>query len=533
MPKATAGPIIVKSAIKKPALKTLRKIEFKSDLLASNSPVKDEGVKPQKIAETAEKEKTAVSKIPAVKKASKKSIKKNMPAKAKIKKTSIKKTAVKKTAAKKAASKKPKKPAALNAGKGVVSAVESKTVTGSGSAIKSTIILPGAVKDALSAPKRNFVAKPFKPIYEAEIESDMPAATEKKKFGLYRPSFKPKESMIKEESLEKLFQSSPKIQKAQKAAMAQIGSESKPLKPQKKLSLIRVALWLIFAFALLIAYDIFGLYQLSFKDSFSTQVASVLNLPAGSINGQMISMPDFIASRNKLSSAIINQREGVMDYSGKDNIQEKVFYYLAVEKLVQNKLNEYRQIVDDKMVDNQIALLLQQTGGQAGAEKVVQNLYDMPLADFKAIVLKPMLERQALLSAIMSDPSVQINTAAEKKAIEVLSQALASSTNFEALAKQYSDDESSVNTGGDLGWVSKGQLDSSWEPLIFSAATGTVIKQVVKSAYGYHIIKVEQKVTDAKTGAVNVKLRHILIAVNIDQYIKDLLAASSIDQYAK
>jgi parvulin-like peptidyl-prolyl isomerase len=69
--------------------------------------------------------------------------------------------------------------------------------------------------------------------------------------------------------------------------------------------------------------------------------------------------------------------------------------------------------------------------------------------------------------------------------------------------------------------------------LIFNTATGTVVKQVVKSRFGFHIIKVDQKLVDKATGAVSVKLRHILIKVDVDKYIKSLLDNSRLMRYVR
>lgn len=528
--EAASPPAAVKAApapINRPASKTLRKIEFKSDLLAGK-PAKDEEVKPQRQPSAAI----------AVKKASK-VIKNNMPVQ-----TNPLEEVQDKTVKKKAGGKTPKRPAKTA---GIAAAAAKKPAAKAKKTVKSASRISKASGRAFKETKSPAVSpklatrKVFKPqaaspVYESEaIEQAVPAGftPEKKalkpKFGFYRSDAKNQIS-VKDESLEKLFQTSPKVQKARQAAMARVGGE---LKVKKKGAWGKVLLGLVIALVLLLGLDVFGLYQLHFSDPLSRQIALIAPLPAGQIDGETISLNDYLNNQAELSLALTQGREGVKDYSGKTEINDKVFYYLATEKLVEQKLAQYSSIVTDQTVEEQAQKLVAQAGSAAAAEQMVENLYGMSLADFKRNVLKPMLEREALLSAIMDDDSVAVNAAAKTKANQILAQALATSSNFAALAKQYSDDESSVNLGGDLGWVSKGQLNSAWEPLVFSAATGTVVNSLIKSDYGYHIIKVEQKVTDKATGAVSVKLRHILVQVDVDQYIKDLVAAADINQYVK
>ncbi|MCF2946570.1 SurA N-terminal domain-containing protein [Paraglaciecola aquimarina] len=74
------------------------------------------------------------------------------------------------------------------------------------------------------------------------------------------------------------------------------------------------------------------------------------------------------------------------------------------------------------------------------------------------------------------------------QAEEVLAKAQAGE-DFAELAKQYSSDTFSAENGGDLGFFGKGIMDPAFEDAAFALAANGDLSSVVKSAFGYHIIK--------------------------------------------
>lgn len=78
--------------------------------------------------------------------------------------------------------------------------------------------------------------------------------------------------------------------------------------------------------------------------------------------------------------------------------------------------------------------------------------------------------------------------AAEQKAEAVLAKAEAGD-DFAALAKAESSDTFSAKKGGELDWFEKGVMDPAFEQAAFALAKAGDLSAVVKSPFGFHIIK--------------------------------------------
>jgi len=133
--------------------------------------------------------------------------------------------------------------------------------------------------------------------------------------------------------------------------------------------------------------------------------------------------------------------------------------------------------------------IIDQNGGAEEVKKVLADLYGMSEKDFKNLI-----GDQVYKEKIQSDLLVQIHAEHilikdENQAKDVLAQVKKGEKSFEDLAKQYSEDTGSKDSGGDLGWFGRGTMVKEFEDAAFVLQKDQV-SELVKSEFGYHIIKI-------------------------------------------
>ncbi|HEX3645590.1 MAG TPA: peptidylprolyl isomerase [Vicinamibacterales bacterium] len=98
---------------------------------------------------------------------------------------------------------------------------------------------------------------------------------------------------------------------------------------------------------------------------------------------------------------------------------------------------------------------------------------------------------QVRASHILLKTEGKDDAAVKAKAEELLKQARAGA-DFSELAKKNSEDEASAKNGGDLDYFGRGRMVPEFDQAVFAMQPGT-ISDVVKTQYGYHIIKLVDK----------------------------------------
>ena len=144
---------------------------------------------------------------------------------------------------------------------------------------------------------------------------------------------------------------------------------------------------------------------------------------------------------------------------------------------------EERQITYFAFTPNQLPGGVQQPNQQE-----IQQYFNQHKADYS---IPEQARPRHILIQVAAGADAKTDAAAKAKAEGVLKQ-LQGGANFAELAKTYSDDPGSKDSGGEVGFVNKNApMVPEFLHAIFSQKVGDM--KIVKSQYGYHIIQVEER----------------------------------------
>jgi peptidyl-prolyl cis-trans isomerase C len=132
--------------------------------------------------------------------------------------------------------------------------------------------------------------------------------------------------------------------------------------------------------------------------------------------------------------------------------------------------------------------LLSKQGDLKVGDKEVQDYYQKNKARYE--IKEQVRARHILLKVGAKDPADKAS-AQQAKAEEIFKKTQAKGADFAALAKEFSEGPTKTR-GGDLGFFAKGRMVPDFEKAAFAMKIGTISKPV-KTRFGWHIIKVEEK----------------------------------------
>lgn len=291
-----------------------------------------------------------------------------------------------------------------------------------------------------------------------------------------------------------------------------------PLKHSRhKIVIVSVSI-VVALFISFMTYTLLNLYKFQNTSKFMYQVTKIIPFPVARVGGNFVPYESYLFELRHYIHYFENQQE--LDFnsdSGKAQLSEQRKRSLdtVVNQAYINKIAKEKNItVSNGEIDKQITLLKSQNrlGGEDKVfEDVLKDFWGWSTSDFRRSISNEILKNKVIQSL---DPTVRI------KADTALAQ-IKSGKDFATVAKEFSDDETTKDKGGELGFlVSKSDrnIPPQTAEALFNLKPGEVSK-VVDLGYGLEIVK------NLGVQGDKVKAARIFFAYkDLDSYLNDYKA---------
>ncbi|MBI9068364.1 MAG: peptidylprolyl isomerase [Salinivirgaceae bacterium] len=287
----------------------------------------------------------------------------------------------------------------------------------------------------------------------------------------------------------------------------------------------------------ILVFSIFCLFIISLK----AQEKVIIDQVVAVVGKQVILQSDIESQAMQLRS---------QGYYTSGDLKCEIFEEMLYSKLLVNQAILDSVQVSDSEIASEMERRLNYFINQIGSEEKLEEFYDKSIPEIKEEfkeVIKDQLLSQRMQQEAASDISVtpqevkayyksmpedslpMINTEFEieqiivnpkTEEVEILrlkdelrefKKRIENGESFAVLAGLYSEDPGSRVKGGELGFVSRGDLVSEFSAVAFNLKVGEISK-IVKTDYGYHIIQLVEK----KGERINCK--HILLKPKVSSH---------------
>ncbi len=236
--------------------------------------------------------------------------------------------------------------------------------------------------------------------------------------------------------------------------------------------------------------------KLTKRDIWVKKISIVYPLPAATVNGKFISLSQFY----KQVSYLKNFNNQVSDSLSKEisdeiTLRKRVLSNIIDSNMVRQEAEKNNIKVTKKDIEDAYKTAADANGGTDQIEQVLSKLYGMNKDQFMDLI-EEQLYREKVQEKLLTQYHIKHILLTDQPKADAAKARLDKGESFDAVASSASEDSNSKAQGGDLGWLSRGDLkdkiDPEFEKTIVAMKKGQV-SGIIKTKYGYHIVKLEDK----------------------------------------
>lgn len=237
--------------------------------------------------------------------------------------------------------------------------------------------------------------------------------------------------------------------------------------------------------------------KISRMDRFMEAAVTIYPLPAAVVNDEVISLKDFYTQLSYIKHFNARVPNSLPpEVTNIASLRRQVLENLIETRIIRQEARKYKITVSTSDVDAAYKTATEQNGGPEQVEKVLHELYDMTPEEFKQLIRDQILKEKIMKTLLVQVHVRHIISTDQKKSTDLIAR-LNKGEAFEAVATAESEDASTKGQGGDLGWLGrqdmKDKIDPEFEKAAMALSKGQITAAPVKTKFGYHIIKLEDK----------------------------------------
>jgi foldase protein PrsA len=242
----------------------------------------------------------------------------------------------------------------------------------------------------------------------------------------------------------------------------------------------------------------------------SSSIISSLSLPAATVNGEAITYreysDDLATARRVFAKA--NAEDPSQAIPTEANLRKGVLERLVENVVLEQEAKRLNATVSDEELEAEFAKMTAAAGGEDPV-KTIQETYGWTKEQFKRKAMRPYFLAQKITAALAENPEA---AAAVEKRAQFFLDKIKAGEDFAKIARENSDDKVSAMQDGDLGFFAKEVMVPEFADAAFKLKVGET-SGLVKTKFGYHIIRVTDVKKDKKGEVTEVKASHVLFAM--------------------
>jgi parvulin-like peptidyl-prolyl isomerase len=259
---------------------------------------------------------------------------------------------------------------------------------------------------------------------------------------------------------------------------------------------------------------------------------------AARVNGQPVYLADYERELGQYESSLLSRGIDPNSQEGQENLAQARDWVLNVmieQALTEQAAAEAGVIVSDDEVDAYIQAMIEENGGEEAFQaklaewgETTEDAWREVRAQLIGMAMtQRIIENVPTATEHVHARHILVDTAAEAERILTQIQAGA---DFAALAKAYSQDSSTRESGGDLGFFPQGILVApEVEDAAFALQPGQ-FSGVVTSPLGFHIVQVVERDPARPVSPENLRLMQDRA---VQDWIEELWAQATVEHFVE